>query len=108
MLANRFISVTILSVILFAMGYSATALAGPPILVDRKTGKYLGNLSGNQYDQNSTSNPYGRYGSEYSQDSINNPYGKYGSQYSNDSPNNPYATNAPAVMGVPMPSDYGY
>ena len=72
--------------------------AGPPGLVDSQTGKYLGNLSSNPYDQNSTSNPYGKYGSEYSADSINNPYGKYGSQYSNDSPNNPYATNSPAIM----------
>ena len=54
------------------------AAAGPPILVDRQTGKYLGNLS---------SNPYGRYGSEYSQ----------------DSPNNPYATNPPAIMAPPSP-----
>ena len=72
--------------------------AGPPRLVDSQTGKYLGNLSANPYDPNSTSNPYGKYGSEYSADSINNPYGKYGSQYSNDSPNNPYATNPPAIM----------
>jgi hypothetical protein len=86
-------------IILALILYSAvSALANPPILVDRKTGKYLGNLSTNQYDQNSTSNPYGRYGSEYSQDSINNAYGQYGSQYSNDSANNPYATNAPAIV----------
>lgn len=83
---------------------SQWVMAQPPHLVDRQTGKYLGNLSNNQYDQNSTSNPYGRYGSEYSQDSINNPYGQYGSQYSNDSPNNPYATNAPAVV---VPCYYG-
>jgi hypothetical protein len=76
-------------------------LAGPQ-LVDRQTGKYLGNLSSNPYDANSTSNRYGRYGSEYSQDSINNPYGKYGSEYSSDSANNPYATNPPAIV------DYGY
>lgn len=79
------------------------AAAGPPILVDRQTGKYLGNLSSNPYDPDSTSNPYGRYGSEYSQDSINNPYGRYGSEYSQDSPNNPYATNPPAIMSPPSP-----
>ena len=50
------------------------ANAGPPILVDRQTGKYLSNLSTNKYDPNSTSNPYGQYGSQYSPDSINNPY----------------------------------
>lgn len=38
-------------------------------------GKYLGKLSTNKYDPDSTSNPYGRYGSKYSPDSINNPYG---------------------------------
>ena len=61
-------------------------------------GRYLGNLSANPYDANSTSNPYGRYGSEYSADSINNPYGRYGSPYSNESVNNPYATNAPKLI----------
>lgn len=93
-----------ISVALVMMACASYAMANPPILVDRHTGKYLGNLSNNQYDQNSTSNPYGRYGSEYSQDSINNPYGQYGSQYSNDSPNNPYATNPPAVVA---PCYYG-
>jgi len=77
--------------------FSAVAYAAPPILVDPSTGKYLGNLSNNPYDLNSTSNPYGRYGSPYSQDSINNPFGQYGSQFSNDSPNNPYAMNPPAI-----------
>ncbi len=33
-------------------------------------------LSANQYDPDSTSNPYGRYGSPYSSDSANNPYGQ--------------------------------
>ena len=85
----KFISAALLLVI------ATLTNAGPPALVDPQTGKYLGNLSSNPYDQNSTSNPYGKYGSEYSNDSINNPYGKYGSQYSNDSPNNPYATGSP-------------
>lgn len=80
-----------------------TAMAGSPILVDRQAGKYLGNLSNNKYDPNSTSNPYGQYGSEYSQDSINNPYGQYGSRYSQDSPNNPYATNPPAIVSPQAP-----
>lgn len=80
------------------------SLAGPPILVDRQTGKYLGNLSSNPYDPNSTSNPYGRYGSEYSQDSINNPYSRYGSRYSQDSPNNPYAANPPAIIDPSSPA----
>lgn len=70
-------------------------------LYDQKTGQYLGQLGGNQYDQNSTNNPYGRYGSQYSPDSINNPYGQHGSKYSNDSPNNPYATNPPVIKSNP-------
>lgn len=83
----------------FLLGISVgSAVAGPPILVDRQTGKYLGNLSANPYDPNSTSNPYGRYGSEYSQDSINNPYSRHGSPYSQDSANNPYAVNPPAIV----------
>lgn len=67
-------------------------------LYDPENGKYLGKLGGNEYDSDSTSNPYGRYGSEYSSDSINNPYGQYGSKYSNKSPNNPYATHQPIII----------
>ena len=59
--------------------------------------EYLGKLSANQYDADSTSNPYGQYGSELSPDSINNRLGRYGSEYSNESPNNPYATNPPKL-----------
>lgn len=73
-------------------------MAESPHLVDGRTGKYLGRLSADRYDPDSTSNPYGRYGSRYSSDSINNPYGQYGSRYSPDSPNNPYATNPPKVI----------
>jgi hypothetical protein len=88
--------------LLLALAFELSS-AGPPILVDPQTGKYLGNLGGNQYDANSTNNPYGRYGSEYSADSVNNPYGQYGSRYSNDSPNNPYATNPPAIVAPAAP-----
>lgn len=77
---------------------AAESNAAPPILIDQKTGKYLGNLSTNQNDPDSVSNPHGRYGSKDSVDSINNPDGKYGNSQSNDSPNNPYATNAPIVL----------
>jgi hypothetical protein len=88
--------------LLLALAFELS-FAGPPALIDPATGKFLGNLGGNQYDANSTSNPYGRYGSEYSADSVNNPYGQYGSRYSNDSPNNPYATNAPAIVSPAAP-----
>ena len=37
-------------------------------------GRYRGNLNNNQYDPNSISNPYGKYGSQYSPYSINNHY----------------------------------
>jgi hypothetical protein len=92
--------------LLLALAFELSS-AGPPILVDRQTGKYLGNLGGNQYDPNSTSNPYGLYGSEYSQDSINNSHGRYGSRYSQDSPNNPYATNPPAIVTPTTPTPPG-
>lgn len=75
-----------------------TASAQPPQLYSQD-GKYLGNLSSNPYDANSTSNPYGQYGSRYSPDSINNPYGQYGSPYSDKSANNPYASQPPVVYG---------
>ena len=76
------------------------AVAGPPILVDKESGKYLGTLSTNKFDPDSTSNEYGKYGSKYSPDSINNEYGKYGSPYSPDSANNPYAINPPEIRKI--------
>lgn len=66
-------------------------------LYDQQTGKYLGQLGGNPYAVDSTSNPFGRYGSTLSPDSINNPLGNYGSANSQNSPNNPYATNPPVI-----------
>jgi hypothetical protein len=81
--------------------------AGPPILLDRQTGKYLGTLSNNRFAPDSVANRYGRYGSRYSPESINNPYSKYGSRYSNDSVNNPYATNPPVIIH-PDEHDSGY
>ncbi len=79
------------AVVLIFILSPAVGNTAPPILVDPQTGKYLGNLSANPYDQNSVSNPYGQYGSPYSQDSINNPVGEYGSPYSDKSINNPIA-----------------
>jgi hypothetical protein len=75
-----------------------TSTASAVEIYDKETGKYLGQLGGNQYAPDSTNNPYGQYGSKYSADSINNPYGTYGSKYSNSSPNNPYATNPPVII----------
>jgi len=54
-------------------------------------GTYLGNLNSNQFDPNSVSNPFGRYGSEFSSDSINNRFGRYGSEFSSEGVRNPYA-----------------
>jgi hypothetical protein len=54
-------------------------------------GTYLGNLNNNQFDPNSVSNPFGKYGSQFSPDSINNQFGKYGSPFSPSSVRNPYA-----------------
>ena len=83
---------------LISLFIATVVSAAPPILIDQKTGHYLGNLSTNQNDPDSVSNPHGRYGSKDSEDSINNPDGKYGNAQSNDSLNNPYATNAPIVL----------
>ena len=63
---------------------------GGPKLYDSQ-GNYHGSLNGNQFDPNSISNPYGRYGSQYSSESLNNRYGA-GSQYRHDSPNKRYGT----------------
>jgi hypothetical protein len=68
-----------------------------PIVVG-EGGRYLGKLSANPYDPDSTSNPFGRYGSKHSPDSVNNPYGKYGNSFSPYSVSNPYATKAPRIF----------
>jgi hypothetical protein len=83
--------------LLLALALSLQAHASPA-LYDSSTGKYLGNLNNNKYDENSVSNPYGQFGSKYSPDSINNPYSPYGDPYSNKSVNNPYATDAPVII----------
>jgi hypothetical protein len=67
-------------------------------------GRYLGNLSANPYDPNSTSNRFGTYGSPFSPDSINNQFGMYGSPYSPYSATNPYAVQAPVIVAPMMPS----
>jgi hypothetical protein len=84
------------------VGFGLMALSGAASAQQLygRDGTYLGNLSSNPYDANSTSNPYGQYGSPYSPNSINNPYGVYGSPYSNMSPNNPYATQPPVIYGT--------
>ena len=66
-------------------GISAKAQAwndGPSIYSNQ--GKYLGNLNSNQFDPNSVSNQFGRYGSQFSADSPNNPYGRGVQIYGND------------------------
>ena len=82
---------------LISLFIATVANTAPPILIDQKTGYYLGNLSANQDDPDSVSNLHGRYGSEDSENNINNPNGKYGIPQSNDSMNNSYATNSPIV-----------
>ena len=72
--------------------------SGPPIIVGTD-GEYLGRYSRNQFDPNSTSNPFGRYGSEFSPESINNPFGKYGNQFSPDGVRNPFTTGGPNLYG---------
>ena len=72
---NFYLTVALVISIMFNVAPSQAASLYAP------DGTYLGELSANQFDPNSTSNPYGKYGSEYSPTSINNPYGKYGSEY---------------------------
>ena len=60
--------------------------------------KYLGRLSANPYESDSTANPYSPAGSPYSATSVNNRYGPYGSPYSSTSARNPYATDAPKII----------
>ena len=78
-----------IATVMLAVFTGILAHAGPPKIYS-EDGKYLGDASANQYDKNSVSNPYGKYGSPYEKDSINNPQGRYGSPFSKDSVNNPY------------------
>ena len=59
---------------------------------------YLGRLSANPYEDDSTANPYSSAGSPYSAKSINNRFGSYGSPFSPTSARNPYATDAPKIV----------
>jgi peptidoglycan hydrolase-like protein with peptidoglycan-binding domain len=74
------------------------AVSGPPVVRGRD-GEYLGNLSNNEFDPNSTSNPFGQYGSPYGSQSINNPYSTYGSPYSSDGVRNSYTSGGPRLYG---------
>ncbi len=72
---------------------AAVVLATPALAVDFRTGAnspkiyapdgtYLGNLNQNQFDPNSISNSFGRYGNKFSPDSVNNKFGRYGNPFS--------------------------
>ena len=48
---------------LISLFIAISASAAPLILIDQETGQHLGNLSTNQDDPDSVSNPHRRYGS---------------------------------------------
>ena len=95
---NLYLTVALVISIMFNIAPAEAASLYAP------DGTYLGELSANQFDPNSTSNPYGKYGSQFSPTSINNPYSQYGSELSNQSPNNPYAST-PEVDALPSLSE---
>lgn len=53
-------------------------------------GEFRGNLNGNQFDPDSVSNQFGKYGSQFSPESINNEFWE-GSEFHPDSPNNQFS-----------------
>ena len=65
---------------------------------DEECPEFLGRLSANPYDDDSTANPYSSAGSPYSAKSVNNRFGSYGSPFSPTSARNPYATDAPKIV----------
>ena len=72
-------------------------------------GTYLGELSANRFDPNSTSNQFGQYGSQFSPNSINNQFGQYGSRFSPNSVNNPYVVQPIHVQPMQFNNGvYGY
>lgn len=85
----------VLWIINFAIIGIEKAYAQAPIVVDPKTGKYLGNLNRNPHDPNSVYNQHGRYGNPHG-NTVANPYGKYGGQYQ------------PGYVAPIVVPDYGY
>lgn len=79
--------VGIVSVIVLALALSVLSVSAQPRLY-APDGKYLGRLSSNPLDYESTSNPLGPYGNPCSPESINNPLSPYGNPISPDSVNN--------------------
>jgi hypothetical protein len=65
---------------------------------DEECPEFLGRLSANRYEDDSTANPYSSAGSPYSAKSVNNRFGSYGSPFSPTSARNPYATDAPKIV----------
>ena len=87
----------------FGSPFSPTSITNPYTYdaprIYASDGTYLGKLSSNRYDQESISNPYGRYGNPYG-NTLANPYSKYGSPYSTESWMNPYTQHAPSIYGT--------
>ena len=70
-----------------------------PVAQNKSNGRnqshiYLGQLGGNPYLPDSTSNPYGSIGNRFAPNSLSNPFGQYGNRFSPNSPLNPYSVNA--------------
>jgi len=59
-----------------------------------RSGEYLGKLSANPFDADSTSNPFGLSGSPYSPKSVNNPHSRHGFEAQN-----PYSVRGPKIVG---------
>lgn len=76
---------------------SLSDLDGNAFLGNPQTGKFLGIVSSNRYDEKSICNPYDTYGSKYEELSIHNSYGDYGSRYSDFSAYNPRAQYPPQL-----------
>lgn len=77
-----------------AMLTLAVAVAAPATAqTQTKTKTYLGNLSANPYAPGSTARP----GAEYDPNSVTNPYGRYGNPFGAHSATNPAASDAPKL-----------
>ncbi|MGB3205446.1 MAG: hypothetical protein WBB28_10690 [Crinalium sp.] len=61
-------------------------------------GQYLGIISSQKYDGDSTCNRFGQYGSSFSSTSASNKFSTYGSAYSILGAYNPNATKPPVII----------
>jgi hypothetical protein len=74
------------------------ALADIPLIVFSADGAFLGEVSDDNFNDNSICNRFGKYGDRFSNMSMLNRFSDYGDQFSDISAYNPNAQSPPALI----------